>query len=129
LRLIVRPDAEADIAAAYDWYEEQRKDLGKEFLEEISVTIDPVQADPKCFPAIFRTLRRALVHRFPMAFSSSLAWTQSLSSQRHISPGTHGAFTAAPSQTSSKTCMDSCTRRAKTHVPEEWRWTSEKERT
>jgi hypothetical protein len=102
LRLIVRPDAEADIAAAYDWYEEQREGLGKEFLEEISVAIDAVQADPKRFPAIFRTLRRALVHRFRMASSSSLAWTQSLSSQQHISHATLGAFTAGPSQTSNK---------------------------
>ena len=65
MRLIVRPDAEADIAAAYDWYEEQREGLGREFLEEISVTIETVGADPKRFPAVFRTLRRALVHRFP----------------------------------------------------------------
>jgi len=65
LRLIVRPDAEADIAAAYDWYEEQREGLGREFLEEVSVAIDAVQAEPLRFPAIFRTLRRALVHRFP----------------------------------------------------------------
>jgi toxin ParE1/3/4 len=65
LHLIVRPDAETDIAAAYDWYEEQREGLGKEFLEEISIAIDAVQADPMRFPAIFRTLRRALVHRFP----------------------------------------------------------------
>ena len=65
MHLIVRPDAEADIAAAYDWYEEQREGLGREFLEEISVAIDAVQADPMRFQAIFRTLRRALVHRFP----------------------------------------------------------------
>lgn len=65
MRLIVRPDAEADIAAAYDWYEEQREGLGKEFLEEISVSIEAVETDPRRFPAIFRTLRRALVHRFP----------------------------------------------------------------
>ena len=65
MRLIVRADAEADIAAAYDWYEEQREGLGKEFLAEVSVAIDAVQSEPLRFPAIFRSLRRALVHRFP----------------------------------------------------------------
>jgi len=65
LHLIVRPDAEADIAAAYDWYEEQREGLGREFLAEVSAVIDEVQSEPLRFPAIFRTLRRALVHRFP----------------------------------------------------------------
>jgi hypothetical protein len=39
LRLIVRPDAEADIAAGYDWYEEQREGLGREFVAEVSSTI------------------------------------------------------------------------------------------
>lgn len=65
MRLIVRPDAEADIAAAYDWYEERRDGLGREFLAEVSTVIDAVRSDPLQFPAIFRTLRRALVHRFP----------------------------------------------------------------
>jgi plasmid stabilization system protein ParE len=65
LRLIVRPDAEVDIAAGYDWYEEQRDGLGREFLEEISNTIVAVHSEPLRFPATFRTLRRALVHRFP----------------------------------------------------------------
>jgi plasmid stabilization system protein ParE len=65
LHLIIRPDAEADIAAAYDWYEKQHEGLGREFVEEISAAIEAVQADPIRFPAIFRTLRRALVHRFP----------------------------------------------------------------
>ena len=65
MHLIVRPDAEADIAAAYDWYEEQREGLGKEFVEEVSTVITAVQSEPLRFPATFRTLRRALVHRFP----------------------------------------------------------------
>jgi toxin ParE1/3/4 len=65
LRLIVRPDAEADIAAGYDWYEEQREGLGREFVEEISTTMAAVQSEPLRFPAMFRKLRRALVHRFP----------------------------------------------------------------
>lgn len=65
MRLIVRPDAEADIAAGYDWYEEQREGLGREFVAEVSSTIAAVQSEPQRFPAVFRKLRRALVHRFP----------------------------------------------------------------
>jgi len=67
LPLIIRTDAEADIAAAHDWYEQQRTGLGAEFLEEISATIEAVRSAPLRFPAAFRTLRRALVHRFPYA--------------------------------------------------------------
>jgi toxin ParE1/3/4 len=63
LRLIVRKDAEADIAAAYDWYEQQRVGLGTEFLQEVSATIEAVHSMPLRFPTTFRSLRRALVHR------------------------------------------------------------------
>ena len=65
MRLIVRPDAEADIAAGYDWYEEQHVGLGQEFVEEISTAIEAVHSEPFRFAATFRKLRRALVQRFP----------------------------------------------------------------
>ena len=65
LRLIVRRDAEADVAAGYGWYEEQREGLGAEFVEEISATVDAIEEEPLRFPKTFRELRRALVHRFP----------------------------------------------------------------
>ena len=73
MRLIVRPDAEADIAAAYDWYEEQRHGLGREFLEEVSAVIETVRTEPLRFPAIYRNLRRAPVHRFPYGMMVALA--------------------------------------------------------
>ncbi len=65
MRLIVRPDAEADIAAGYDWYEQQREGLGQEFLEEISDAVAAIESEPLRFPVTFRGLRRALVRRFP----------------------------------------------------------------
>ena len=67
MRLIIRTDAEADIAPAHDWYERRRAGPGAEFLKEISVTIEAVHSAPLRFPAAFRSLRRALVHRFPCA--------------------------------------------------------------
>ncbi len=57
LHLIVRADAEADITAAHDWYEEQQAGLGREFLDEISKAIAAVQSEPLRFPTIFRILR------------------------------------------------------------------------
>lgn len=65
MRLIIRPDAESDIASGYDWYQEQRDGLGAEFVEEISATISAIRSEPLRFPAIYGKLRRALVHRFP----------------------------------------------------------------
>ena len=50
LHLIVRADAEADITAAHDWYEEQQAGLGREFLDEISKAIAAVQSELLRFP-------------------------------------------------------------------------------
>lgn len=65
MQLIIRPDAEVDIAAGYDWYEHERDGLGAEFMEEISSIIAVIQSEPLRFPVIYGKLRRALVHRFP----------------------------------------------------------------
>ena len=37
--LILRREAEQDIKAAYEWYEEQLPNLGKEFIDEVESTI------------------------------------------------------------------------------------------
>jgi len=65
LRLIIRKDAEADIAEGFHWYEQHRAGLGYEFLTELATSFTNVQTDPKRFPKIFKHLRRALVERFP----------------------------------------------------------------
>lgn len=65
MHLIIRTDAETDIALGYEWYEEQQQGLGAAFAEEISSTIAAIQSQPLRFPRVSRTLRRALVRRFP----------------------------------------------------------------
>ena len=65
MRLIVRPEAEADIGNAYAWYEIQRPGLGQRFLDELSRCLDQVQSAPKRFQPVRDEVRRALVRRFP----------------------------------------------------------------
>jgi len=62
---VIRPAAARDISRAYGWYEQQRPGLGEELLTEIRATIDSVLMSPLGFPAVYKTTRRALVHRFP----------------------------------------------------------------
>lgn len=64
MRLIVRTDAEADVAAGHGWYEEQQPGLGVIFVEEVSSSINAIHLGPMRFPLVFK-VRRALVHRFP----------------------------------------------------------------
>jgi plasmid stabilization system protein ParE len=65
VRVIIRSDAEEDIAEGYTWYEKQQPGLGIQFVNELSATVDAIQDDPLRFAKTFRRLRRALVHRFP----------------------------------------------------------------
>jgi len=67
MRLVVTSAAEADIIGACSWYEKQRAGLGSEFLNEFSSAVDAVVYEPLRFPAVYRSVRRALIHRFPYA--------------------------------------------------------------
>ena len=64
-RLVVRPAAEADIAAAAVWYEARASGLGAEFLRLVDVALAEVQRMPERFPVVHAQCRRALLRRFP----------------------------------------------------------------
>lgn len=64
-RLIIRPDAEAELAEAFDWYERRVTGLGADFLVAVDAAVDSVRSNPLQYPLIYRTVRRALVQRFP----------------------------------------------------------------
>ena len=53
------------IASGYDWYEEQRRGLGTDFLEEVSFMIAAIESNPRRFQRVSRILRRARLRRFP----------------------------------------------------------------
>ena len=62
-----RPDAETDVADAAAWYENQRKGLGTEFLDEILATCSSISENPKMYPVLHRETRRAIIHKFPFS--------------------------------------------------------------
>ncbi len=49
-RLIVDAEAEAELAAAFDWYESQREGLGIELLTSLDETLAAVVERPDSFP-------------------------------------------------------------------------------
>ena len=63
--LILSPEAENDIADAAKWYEEQRLGLSLEFRSALDEAFSAIEKNPKLHAPIHRTLRRALVRRFP----------------------------------------------------------------
>ena len=65
ISVIVRPEAAADIEAAYKWYESQATGLGDQFLDVVGEQWRSFESNPEQFPIIHRTTRRALLRRFP----------------------------------------------------------------
>jgi toxin ParE1/3/4 len=64
-RLVIRPQAEADLRDAQEWYENQRAGLGREFLAQTGITIRRLLRDPDLHPDYYRGFRRVLMRRFP----------------------------------------------------------------
>jgi toxin ParE1/3/4 len=66
-RLIVRPEAEADITEAAVWYESRESGHGLEVTSEIQTAIGRALKDPEIFPRLRENphVRRVLARRFP----------------------------------------------------------------
>jgi plasmid stabilization system protein ParE len=57
--------AEADIAEAVDWYEDQAPGMGSRLLADVNRLIERISANPFRFPPVYRDARKASLRRFP----------------------------------------------------------------
>ena len=66
-RLIVTPEAEADITDAALWYDSREPGLGLELITEVHSAIARSLKNPESFTRVRRnpTVRRVLTRRFP----------------------------------------------------------------
>jgi plasmid stabilization system protein ParE len=66
-RLIVRPDAEAELTAAAAWYEEKRDGLGEQFVTAVETALSAIEDSPETWPYWKREhpYRRYVMRRFP----------------------------------------------------------------
>jgi len=64
-RVDLTPEAEADIAEAYEWYAERSVELGADFLDRLNERIATIATHPEGYQLVHRTVRRALLRRFP----------------------------------------------------------------
>lgn len=67
LELIIRPEAEADITEAFEWYETQVPGLGSEFLLVLDALFNSMLRNHRMYPVVHKNVRRALTRRFPYA--------------------------------------------------------------
>jgi plasmid stabilization system protein ParE len=63
--LIINPEAEDDLSQAYDWYEERRPGLGREFLQSVEEVFDRIRRTPEIHGVAYKRVRQTLVRRFP----------------------------------------------------------------
>ncbi len=64
-KLLVRPEAEADIADAYNWYRVQGAGLSSEFLRAVDACLSSIEREPLAYAIVHKQVRRALLRRFP----------------------------------------------------------------
>jgi toxin ParE1/3/4 len=63
--LFVRPEAEAEIAEASDWYDRASSGLGAEFIRAVDNALTAIQQNPFQYQIVWRQFRRAGMARFP----------------------------------------------------------------
>jgi plasmid stabilization system protein ParE len=63
---------EADVEAAFDWYEAEEPELGFEFLEELRAAYQRILDHPFGYQDLRSGIRRALTRRFPYAIYFSI---------------------------------------------------------
>jgi plasmid stabilization system protein ParE len=59
--------ARAELIDAQDWYEAEAPGLGRRFRTEIDSVVQRMVDNPRQFPVVYKTLRRARTKKFPYA--------------------------------------------------------------
>ena len=61
----IAPNAEADIRAAFDWYEQRSAGLGFAFLKSVETKLAELSRAPQLFRKRLGSYRLAITRRFP----------------------------------------------------------------
>ena len=57
--------AQTELDQAFQWYEMQQQNLGKQFLNEFDAAVRRIVAYPEAYLLIEKEIRRCLIKRFP----------------------------------------------------------------
>ena len=53
-QLIIRPEAEAEMAESFTWYEDRVTGIGSDFLLRIDAMINSISRSPKQYPIVYK---------------------------------------------------------------------------
>lgn len=65
MKVLIEPEAEAEIEAAAAWYQIEAPGLGNEFLRAVHAAIAALGRQPEAFAVAFGRVRRIRLRRFP----------------------------------------------------------------
>jgi toxin ParE2 len=65
MNAVILSEAEDELEAAFDYYEQRRQGLGKELVTEFRRSLELVLQFPKAWQPLDRKYRRCRLHRFP----------------------------------------------------------------
>jgi plasmid stabilization system protein ParE len=74
-RVIVRPQAKLELAAASDWYDVHDRRLGDQLLREFEAAIGRIVENPLQYQKIGRRIRRVGLGKFPYGLLYTLSDT------------------------------------------------------
>lgn len=64
-RVVLRPEAKANLAEASRWYEKRRAGLGARFLDAVDAALAKIEKNPLRHAPVYKDVRRAPTPRFP----------------------------------------------------------------
>lgn len=78
-QVIFEAAAQAEIAQAFDWHEQQSYGLGGDFLRVVAAVEEQLARNPQAFPPSRGRFRRIWLRRFPYALHFELLEEQRVS--------------------------------------------------
>lgn len=63
--VVIRPEAEDDLKAAFSWYEDSRVGLGYDFLLQVDAGLNCIRKNPESHQMEYKKARKHLIKRFP----------------------------------------------------------------
>ena len=63
--VVISPEAEADLAGAFSWYEDKRQGLGYDFLLQVEAGLKYIERMPEAHPIGYKETRKHHIKRFP----------------------------------------------------------------
>jgi plasmid stabilization system protein ParE len=74
LEVVISPEARQDILEIVQYYDEQKEDLGNEFLERLGRIITLISTYPESYKQVYQHFRRAIASPYPYHAYYVLDW-------------------------------------------------------